>query len=179
MEMETKEPTAQPLPRRRKTLKFILVILLLLFIVIQFFQPDKNNKDVTSGNDISAMVPVPDTVQQLLKVACYDCHSNNTNYPWYSNIQPVGWWLNHHIEEGKENLNFNEFVNIPPRGNRTTRERQLKKLEEIKETIDEGEMPLTSYTLIHKEAKLSAAQKAEIIKWSESAYQTIAATGKK
>jgi hypothetical protein len=177
MEMESKEPTA--LPRRRKPLKFILVILLLIFIVIQFFQPDKNNKDVASSNDISSMVAVPDTVQQLLKIACYDCHSNNTNYPWYTNIQPVGWWMNHHVEEGKAHLNFNEFVNIPARGNRTARERQLKKLEEIKETIDEGEMPLTSYTLIHKEAKLSQGQKAEIIRWSESAYKALAATGKK
>ena len=76
-------------------------------------------------------------------------------------------------------MNFNEFVNIPPRGNRTTRERQLKKLEEIKETIEEGEMPLASYSLIHKEARLTDAQKAVITRWSDSAYKAIAATGKK
>jgi hypothetical protein len=177
--METKEPKEQQKPRRKKPFKLIFVILLLLFIAIQFFQPDKNNNEVNSSNDISSMVPVPDTVQQLLKVACYDCHSNNTNYPWYSNIQPVGWWLNHHVEEGKAELNFNEFANIPPRGNRSTRERQLKKLEEIKENIEEGEMPLSSYTLIHTNAKLTSGQKSEIIRWSESAYKTIAATGKK
>ena len=125
------------------------------------------------------MVPVPDTVKNLLQAACYDCHSNNTNYPWYTNIQPVGWWLNNHVEDGKNHLNFNEFVNIPPKGNRSTKERQLKKLEEIKETIEEGEMPLGSYTLIHKEARLNPEQKDEIVKWAEAAYKTISATEQK
>ena len=157
----------------RNWLKTILLILFFLFLVIQFYQPDKNNNSITATNDIHSMVSVPDTVQQLLKVACYDCHSNNTNYPWYTNIQPVGWWLNDHIEEGKAHLNFNEFANIPPRNGKTTRERQLKKLEEVKETIEKSEMPLASYTLIHKEAKLNPAQKQLIIEWSENARHTI------
>jgi hypothetical protein len=157
----------------RSWLKTILLILFFLFLVIQFYQPDKNNNSIMATNDIHAMVSVPDTVQQLIKAACYDCHSNNTNYPWYTNIQPVGWWLNNHIEEGKAHLNFNEFVNIPPQNGKTTRERQLKKLEEIKETIEKDEMPLASYTFIHKEAKLTAAQKQLIIDWSENARRSI------
>ena len=129
-------------------------------------------------NDISSLVRVPDTVQQILKVSCYDCHSNNTVYPWYTNIQPVGWWLNHHVEEGKEHLNFNEFTNIPPTEKRTTRERQLKKLEEIKETVEEGEMPLSSYTLIHTNAKLTKEQRQLLINWADSARQVLGAGGK-
>ncbi|MES2646894.1 MAG: heme-binding domain-containing protein [Bacteroidota bacterium] len=173
--METRDDkvTEKSVKRKRRWPKTILLILFFIFLIIQFFQPDKNNNSITATNDIHAMVSVPDSVQQLLKMACYDCHSNNTNYPWYTNIQPIGWWLNDHIEEGKQHLNFNEFVNIPPLNGKTTRERQLKKLEEVKETIEEGEMPLTSYTFIHKEAKLSPAQKQLIIDWSENALRTI------
>src|SRR5690349_17918374 len=87
--------------KRRRWLKTVLLFLFFIFIIIQFFQPNKNNNDVAGTNDIHVLVSMPDTVQQIMKVACYDCHSNNTRYPWYSNIQPVGWWLKNHVEEGK------------------------------------------------------------------------------
>ena len=176
--MATIEKSKNP-AAKSKWLKRIIVILFLVFIIIQFFQPSKNNNDISSANDISSLVHVPDTVQQILKVSCYDCHSNNTRYPWYTNIQPVGWWLNHHVEEGKEHLNFNEFTNIPPTEKRTTRERQLKKLEEVKETVEEGEMPLSSYTLIHTNAKLTKEQKQILIDWSDSARMALGAKSKK
>lgn len=159
--------------RRRRWPKVIFVILLFGFIAIQFFQPDKNNNSVTASNDISSIVEVPDTIQQLVKVACYDCHSNYTNYPWYTNIQPVGWWMNNHIEDAKRSLNFNEFANMPARNGKTTVERQLKKLDDIKEMLEEGKMPLFYYTFIHKEARLSKEQKQLIINWSDSASMKI------
>ncbi|CAN5679759.1 hypothetical protein BH10BAC3_BH10BAC3_02750 [soil metagenome] len=175
--MESPEEKAEkqsiPVKKKRKWPRTILLLLFFGFIAIQFFQPDKNNLDVIATNDIHQMVAVPDTVDQVLKVACFDCHSNNTNYPWYTDIQPVGWWLNSHIEDGKSNLNFNEFVNIPPRNGKTTHERQLKALEEIKETIEEGEMPLRSYTIIHKEARLTKEQKQMILNWSDSARKAL------
>jgi hypothetical protein len=174
--METPEETPgqkTPVKRKKKWPRTILLLLFFGFLAIQFFQPDKNNLDVIATNDIHQMVAVPDTVDQLLKVACLDCHSNNTNYPWYTNIQPVGWWLNNHIEDGKRHLNFNEFVNIPPRNGKTTRDRQLKALEEIKETLGKGEMPLSSYTIIHKEARLTQEQKQMIMNWSDSARKAL------
>ena len=165
--------------KKRRPLRLILLSLFFIFIIIQFFQPDKNNNDVLLKNDITSIVSMPDTVQQLMKTACYDCHTNNTLYPWYTNIQPVGWWLNNHIEEGKRHLNFNEFASIPARNGKSARERQLEKLEEIKETIKEDEMPLKSYTLIHKDAILSKAQKQLIMDWSDSARHTLSLLSEK
>jgi hypothetical protein len=178
---ETIEPneTEKTIARKKRPARTILSVLFSIFIVIQFFQPDKNNNDVIATNDLHAMVSIPDTVEKILKVACYDCHTNNTRYPWYSNIQPVGWWLKNHIEEGKQHLNFNEFANIPPRNGKTTRERQLKKLENIKETISKGEMPLTSYTIIHTDARLTQEQKQLVMDWSDSAHQILSSLKKK
>ena len=161
------------MPKKRRWVRKIFSLLVIIFVVIQFFQPDKNNNDVIAKNDIGTMLPMSDTVQQLLKTSCYDCHSNNTYYPWYSNIQPTGWWLKNHIEDGKKHLNFNEFVTLPPRNGKTTRQRQDKKLQEIKETIDEDEMPLNSYLWIHHNAKLNAAQKKLIGDWADSARKTL------
>lgn len=149
--------------------RWLLIVILFIFIIIQFFQPEKNNNDVFTTNDITSVVDVPDSVQQVLDVACYDCHSNNTRYPWYTNIQPVGWWLQDHIKDGKRHLNFNEFAAIPPREGKSTKERQIKKLHEIKETVEKGEMPLSSYTIIHKEAVLSKRQKQLIVTWADTA----------
>ncbi len=156
-----------PQKKKRRWLKNIMLVLLISFMIIQFFQPDKNNNDVVVANNISSVVAVPDSVNKILYTACNDCHSNNTEYPWYSNIQPVGWWLADHIKEGKNELNFNEFATYSTK-------RQLKKLEEIKKEVEEGEMPLDSYTWIHRSAKLDAAQKQLIINWADSAAKTIA-----
>src|SRR5665811_802718 len=94
----------------KKIFKRILIALLIIFIAIQFIRPAKNRSEGISANDISTKYPVPDSVQAILKVACYDCHSNNTRYPWYAEIQPVAWWLNNHIKDGKRGLNFSEFT---------------------------------------------------------------------
>lgn len=132
------------------------VILLLLFVLViaQFFKPEKNiSNQQTNVNNI------PENILKDLKIACYDCHSNQTNYPWYSNVQPVAWWLNKHIVNGKKHLNFDKKL---------TR----KNLEEIAEVIEENEMPLFSYTIIHKDAKLSDLQKKGIMDWAEQANST-------
>ncbi len=138
----------------RPTLLGLLAILLLL----QFVRPARNLSD-NSANDISRAFPAPASVQTTLHTACYDCHSNRTEYPWYAEVQPVGLWLNDHINEGKRHLNFAEFAayKLP---------RQYHALEEIKEQVDKGEMPLASYTLIHRDAVLSPTQKKEIIDWA-------------
>lgn len=139
-------------------LKNILTVLLLLFIGIQFIDVEKNISQDESANTIGNHYNVPAKVQTILKTSCYDCHSNNTIYPSYSKLQPVKWWLADHVTSGKRHLNFDEF-------NTYSREKKLEKLDEILETVKEGEMPLASYTVIHQEAKLSASDLSEIEKW--------------
>jgi len=160
----------------RKILKTISITFLLIFVIIQFFQPAKNNQSMDMTYDISKVVTVPAEVHQILKTSCYDCHSNNTNYPWYASIQPVGWWLKDHIDEGKSHLNFQEFALVEPRPNseyNTREKRQDHKLEEVTETVDTGEMPLESYTLIHGDAKLSPEQKKSLLNWVTAARAEI------
>jgi Haem-binding domain len=152
----------------KKKLKQLLIVLVLVFIIIQFFRPEKNISTGAAPNDITAKYTVPKNVQQILKTSCYDCHSNNTNYPWYNNIQPVAWWLKNHVDEGKRELNFSEFGTYRIG-------RQYKKLEEINSEVKEGEMPLSSYTLIHTGAKLSSDQKLAVATWVTSLRDSIKA----
>ncbi|CAN5339004.1 heme-binding domain-containing protein [soil metagenome] len=134
--------------------KKFLYLLLIIFVVIQFFRSERNLGDRETENTIF----VTQQVGRILQASCYDCHSNGTNYPWYTNIQPIGWWMNHHVNEGKEELNFSEFESY-------SLKRKLHKLKEIKEQIEEDEMPLSSYTFQHGEAKLTAEQKVILSKW--------------
>ncbi|MBK9328002.1 MAG: heme-binding domain-containing protein [Sphingobacteriales bacterium] len=139
----------------------ILLSILLALIVIQFFHPVKNQDAELLSTDITKVHPVPEDVLTILKTSCYDCHSNNTVYPWYNNIQPVAWWLSNHVKEGKEHLNFSDFGSYP--------EKKAKhKLQEVKEAIEENEMPLTSYTIIHRNAALNDAQKKLVLDWVNS-----------
>ena len=152
----------------KKIFKGLFYLLLLGFVIIQFFRPAKNKSEGTSKNDISTLYTVPLDVQNILKTSCDDCHSNNTVYPWYAEIQPVSWWLNSHIEDGKKDLNFSEFATYRIR-------RQYKKLEEINELVKENEMPLDSYLWIHKDAKLSDQQKLTVANWAEAVRDSIRA----
>jgi hypothetical protein len=136
--------------------KKILIGLLIVFLLSQFIRPPHNNGDASSPNDITHMVNVPDTVMSLLKVACYDCHSNHTDYPWYSKITPVNWWLNNHIVDGKRHFNFSNFSS-------SSYKKMTKKMDEVGETVEKHEMPLNSYTWIHKDARLNDAQRKLII----------------
>ncbi|MES2005506.1 heme-binding domain-containing protein [Sediminibacterium roseum] len=140
--------------RNKKIILFVAVVL----IAIQFIQPAHNINGQVSPGDFGKIYSVPVNVQTSLQVACYDCHSNNTRYPWYANIQPPGWMMARHIKNGKAKLNFSEF------GSYTGR-RQISKLKGIATQIKDGDMPLSSYTLIHKNAILSAADKNLIIEW--------------
>lgn len=147
--------------------KKIFLIILALLVIIQFIRPAKNVSSSISANDITKHYTVPDDVNQILKRACNDCHSNNTIYPWYTNIQPVGWWMDHHIDEGKGQLNFSEFGGYTPK-------RQHHKLEEVIEMVKENEMPLNSYTWMHKDAKLTTQEKVLITNWAEILRREIA-----
>lgn len=144
-----------------------LLILFLVVIVIQFIRPARNQNGQVLESDITKIYKVPENVQVILKSSCYDCHSNNTHYPWYANIQPAGWWLASHIKKGKEELNFNEFGNYSER-------RQQSKLKSIANSIEDGTMPLPAYTLIHTSAKLSEEDKALILNWTETIKDSLA-----
>jgi hypothetical protein len=152
----------------KKILKRTFQILLLVFIIIQFIRPAKNKAEGIGNNDISKIYAVPADVQSILKTSCYDCHSNNTVYPWYSKIQPVAWWLNDHIQEGKKELNFSEFASYSIR-------RQYIKLEEVNKQVKEDEMPLDNYLWIHKDAKLNEQNKITLAKWVTSVRDSIKA----
>ena len=143
----------------KKILKRTFQILLLAFIVIQFIRPAKNKSDGISNNDITKAYPVPENVQAILKSSCYDCHSNNTVYPWYASIQPAAWLLNDHIQEGKKELNFSEFANRRPA-------LQNKKFDEIIKQVQDGVMPLNSYTIVHRDAVLTDEQRKTIVIWA-------------
>lgn len=141
-----------------KTMKKILVALLVILVVLQFFQIDKTNPEFDANQDFLTIHNPPTEIASTIKAACYDCHSNQSVYPWYTYVQPVGWFVKNHIEEGKEHLNFSEFGTYMPK-------KQAHKLEECYELIEKGEMPLSSYTIIHKDAVLTEAQQTELISY--------------
>lgn len=149
--------------------KKILLGLAAILILIQFFHPEKNESN-DKTHDISTKYAVPVQVNHLLEVACNDCHSNKTTYPWYSQIQPVAWWMNHHVEDGKRHLNFSTFASLPIAV-------QNHKFEETIEMVKEKEMPLASYTFLglHKEANLSDEERTMIIDWAKAQMDTLKA----
>lgn len=142
-------------------LKKILLFLLVALIVIQFIHPAKNRSAGQQANYIGNVYTVPEDIKSILQKSCNDCHSNNTAYPWYSRLQPVDWWLNDHIVEGKKELNLDEYANRSLRY-------QYHKLEEIAEQVKDGEMPLNSYTWVHRDAKLTQAEKEKLIGWADA-----------
>lgn len=148
----------------KRIVKPVLIVLLIAFVVIQFIKPAKNADEEIASNHITAVWDVPKDVQQILKVSCYDCHSNTTIYPWYSNFQPVAWVLDDHIVEGKKELNFSNFATYPVY-------RQYKKFKEIGEQVKEDEMPLFSYTLPHRDAVLSADKKMILENWAAASMK--------
>ncbi len=150
-------------------LRKIMLALLIVFIAIQFIRPEKNLSNDNTF-DISTKYTVPTDVANVLKVACNDCHSNITAYPWYNNIQPVAFMLSHHVDDGKRHLNFSTFTKMPI-------SIQNHKLGEIKEEVEKKEMPLESYTYfgLHKDANLTDDQRNLIVNWAMAQMDTLKA----
>ncbi len=151
---------------KRKILKKIGLILLLIFIVIQFIPTNRNLSTQVLKDDFITTFNPPKNIATKLKISCYDCHSNNTYYPWYNKIQPIAWFLENHINEAKKELNFSEFGNYSNR-------RQKSKLKSIISQIKDNEMPLKSYTIMHKDAIITDKRKKQIIIWIENLKHTI------
>ena len=138
--------------------KKIILGLAVILIGIQFFQPLRNQSDGVTASHIERVYNVPQNVKAILTQSCYDCHSNNTPYPWYSRIQPGAWYMARHIKKGKEELNFSTFGEYSAR-------KQRNKFRAMAGQVKDGEMPLSSYTLIHRNAVLSQQDKQVLINW--------------
>ena len=143
-----------------KVFKIIVVVLLVAFVGIQFIPTNRNHSEEVPPSDFMLVKNVPTEVKSILMISCYDCHSNNTHYPWYQKVQPVGWYLEGHIEDGKEELNFSDFGSYSDR-------MQKAKMRSIIIQVEDGKMPLPSYILLHPEAELTAAEKQLLVKWIE------------
>lgn len=139
--------------------KKILLALSVVFVAVQFIRPAHNSSNTIQTADMVTQFKTPANVAGIIKTSCYDCHSNNTGYPWYVNIQPMGWLMANHIKDGKANLNFSEFGTYSKR-------KQANKLRAIATSMKEGSMPLSSYTIMHTDAKLSSGDKTLIILWA-------------
>lgn len=144
--------------KKHLTKKKIFLFLLFVFVIMQAFRIDKTTKAVEASKDFISITGANTEVTNLLKTACYDCHSNQPTYPWYTNIAPVSWWIKHHINEGSHHLNFSEWGTY-------SEKRKNHKLEECIEMVEEGEMPMSSYTWMHGEAKLTDAQRLVLVEW--------------
>ena len=149
----------------------ILFIVVIILILIQFIRPARNVSTTASSSskDIAALYPVPDSVMNILKVSCYDCHSNHTIYPWYSNVQPVGWWLQKHVNDGKRHANYAEFGSYNVK-------RQAHVLGETVEQLKRSDMPLTSYLWIHKDSRLTDGQRQTLVLWADGLRRQIIQT---
>lgn len=145
----------------KKILPRLLLALGLAFIVIQFFGPAKTNPPVDETKTIAAGGPMPTEIAIVLERACYDCHSNQTRWPWYSNVAPVSWFVIGHVNDARKHLNFSEWATYNPK-------RMKRKLEEIKEEVEEGAMPLPSYLPLHPDAKLSPADVQALGTWANA-----------
>lgn len=144
--------------KRTKAYKAILTVLLSVFVLMQFIPPRRNLSPVPAGQVFVDSFKVDAKVNAILSVSCYDCHSNNTQYPWYTNVQPLGWFMADHITEGKEKLNFDDLPNYSPR-------RINSKFAQIVEQIEKGKMPLRSYMWMHNGARLNKEEQQLLINY--------------
>ena len=141
--------------------KYVLLTLLIVSIVIQFIRPDMVNPPVDPKHTIQAAVNVPPNIEATLHRACYDCHSNESRWPWYAQISPVSWWLKSDVNDAHAALNFSEFAMLPKR-------KQLQKLDDACDEVKKGDMPLKLYLPMHPAAHLADADRRALCRWFTS-----------
>jgi uncharacterized membrane protein len=146
--------------------KRIVLIIIVVFVGIQFIPTNRNTSTKLLETDVSKSFYIPKKVQKIFQNSCYDCHSNNTVYPWYNKIQPISFLMENHIKNGKKELNFSNFGAYSKR-------KQKSKLKGIYNQIRDNEMPLFSYTLIHRNAILSNEDKILIKKWTKQLLDSL------
>ena len=136
------------------------LLLIAVLVLIQFFRPEKNQALTEQEYDLLQVTSVPDSLASILRASCYDCHSNHTNYPWYSRISPVSWYLDKHIRDGKEGLNLSEYGLLD-------KAEKIGVMSDIYDAVEAGTMPLQSYILIHVEARLSPEDMDALMDWAD------------
>lgn len=139
----------------------LFYLLIVVIIVVQFFGIDKVNPPVEPDKDILSVLRPSAEIELILLNACYDCHSHQTQYPWYSNVAPISWLLKSHIDDGRKHLNFSTWANY-------SKDKANHKLEECVEMVETDEMPMKGYVLMHPKANLTNEQKANLIAWFKS-----------
>lgn len=152
--------------RGMKLLKRIGFALLIVLVGIQFIPSRSNQSTAVPTTDFVKSYKVPEEVAHMLNTSCYNCHSNNTNYPWYSRVQPVGWFLENHIKKGKSELNFSEFGDYSAR-------KQKSKLKSMISQIEKDQMPLPTYTFIHRDARLTKDDKEVLVGYFNSIQDSL------
>lgn len=155
--------------RLRKTLKIVLLVLAGLLVVIQVFRPTRDNPPEDPARTLQAVLSPPAEVEAILDRACADCHSNRTRWPWYTNVAPVSWFVAEHVHEGRRELSFSSWADYPAA-------RQARKLQGMCREARSGDMPLGSYTLIHRDGKLSKADIETLCAWTAREHDRLAAT---
>jgi hypothetical protein len=145
----------------KKIFRIALIVLVLAFVIAQFVRPNFTNPPVVQGEDLPASTQVPADVEAVLTRSCSDCHSNETRYPWYSKVTPFNWFLADHIEDGRKEMNFSVW-------NTYAAKKKVRKLEELCEQVEHGEMPLPSYLWIHSEAKMRDGDAALLCNWARA-----------
>ncbi|WP_438989247.1 heme-binding domain-containing protein [Polaribacter sp.] len=143
-----------------KIIKKILVFLLVVLLIAQFFGPEKNDGDIATVNTFLVETNPPADVKKILETTCFDCHSAKTRYPWYDKITPINYWLDEHVKDGKKHLNFSKWSEY-------SLKRKEHKMDELYEEVEKGEMPLNSYTWTHSEANLTEKQIAAVVAWGK------------
>ena len=143
-----------------KIIKKILLLLLIVFVIAQFFGPEKNEGDLATVDAFLAETNPPENIKAILKESCFDCHTDVTRYPWYGNITPVNYWMADHVKHGKKHFNMSNWEG-------SSVKKKDHKFEELIEMVEEKEMPLPSYTWTHSEAKLSDSQIEDILEWAK------------
>lgn len=149
-----------------KFLKIFIIILAIAFVVVQFVPNKMPENKVAGQEDLIISGVLPENISTIIRTSCYDCHSNQTSYPWYSKVAPASWLLAKDIREGRDDLNFSEWGSY-------TKRRQIKNLRKIKEEVSSGAMPLKNYLIIHRHAKLNAEQKSDLVKWTEDVTKKV------
>ena len=143
---------------KRKIIRTGLIIAVVTLIGIQFFPIDKTNPSVIASQDFIQNTNPPAEIATLLKIACYDCHSYTTKYPWYTNIQPFAWWIKGHVDNGNKHLNYSTWTTYEPK-------KKAHKIEEMIEVIEDKEMPMLSYMIAHNDAWIDAEQRKILVDW--------------
>jgi len=149
-----------------RVLKWIAIALVVVFIGIQFYRPARTNPAIDPAQTIAAHTQMTSQVASILDRSCRDCHSNNTVWPWYTQLAPVSWWLVNHVNEGRHDLNISEWGKLP-------RDRQDRKLRQICDEVTDGQMPLSSYLPMHPAARLSDQDKQTLCDWTDAERQRL------